>query len=581
VAFSLILTKDVLIWLAQLLKPYKLKVVCAVIALTVAAAAWLLLGQGIKLTVDEGLSAGNINRLDAAIGWVILFAVVGCLATYFRFYLMTWLGERISADIRIQVYHHLLTLTPGFFAETRTGEVISRFTNDTSVIQTVVGMSLSMALRSLVGFVGALILMTFTSAMLTLCVLVAVPFILVPLKLIAPKVRHYSRLSQDRIADMGSQIDETLHEIMVVQAFNAVSGEQQKFTQKVSSALQAAATRIHYRSMLIGVIMLVSMLSVIGIGWLGIRQVMSGEISAGQLSAFLFYAVLAGSSIATISEVLGDIQRGVGASERLLELLATTANNNSGQVVLPTLDSPPQISFEQVNFGYTEHATLFKDFSLQVQPGECVALVGPSGAGKSSLFQLLQHFYSIQGGAIKLNDSPVTELTLDSLRQQIALVPQEPVIFASTVIENIRYGRPTASEAEVVEAAKQAFADDFINELSDGYHTQLGERGVKLSGGQRQRIAIARAFLADRPVLLLDEATSALDAVSEHKVQQALKYLIKGRTTLVIAHRLATVQMCDRIVVMENGMVRGSGKHGELMKSDTLYKEYAELQLIP
>ena len=577
----MILTKDVLIWLAQLLKPYKLKVVCAVIALTVAAAAWLLLGQGIKLTVDEGLSAGNINRLDAAIGWVILFAVVGCLATYFRFYLMTWLGERISADIRIQVYHHLLTLTPGFFAETRTGEVISRFTNDTSVIQTVVGMSLSMALRSLVGFVGALILMTFTSPMLTLCVLVAVPFILVPLKLIAPKVRHYSRLSQDRIADMGSQIDETLHEIMVVQAFNAVSGEQQKFTQKVSSALQAAATRIHYRSMLIGVIMLVSMLSVIGIGWLGIRQVMSGEISAGQLSAFLFYAVLAGSSIATISEVLGDIQRGVGASERLLELLATTANNNSGQVVLPTLDSPPQISFEQVNFGYTEHATLFKDFSLQVQPGECVALVGPSGAGKSSLFQLLQHFYSIQGGAIKLNDSPVTELTLDSLRQQIALVPQEPVIFASTVIENIRYGRPSASEAEVIEAAKQAFADDFINELSDGYHTQLGERGVKLSGGQRQRIAIARAFLADRPVLLLDEATSALDAVSEHKVQQALKYLIKGRTTLVIAHRLATVQMCDRIVVMENGMVRGSGKHEELMKNDTLYKEYAELQLIP
>jgi len=577
----LILTKDVLIWLAQLLKPYKLKVVCAVIALTVAAAAWLLLGQGIKLTVDEGLSAGNINRLDAAIGWVILFAVVGCLATYFRFYLMTWLGERISADIRIQVYHHLLTLTPGFFAETRTGEVISRFTNDTSVIQTVVGMSLSMALRSLVGFVGALILMTFTSPMLTLCVLVAVPFILLPLKLIAPKVRHYSRLSQDRIADMGSQIDETLHEIMVVQAFNAVSGEQQKFTRKVSSALQAAATRIHYRSMLIGVIMLVSMLSVIGIGWLGIRQVMSGEISAGQLSAFLFYAVLAGSSIATISEVLGDIQRGVGASERLLELLATTANNNSGQVVLPTLDSPPQISFEQVNFGYTEHATLFKDFSLQVQPGECVALVGPSGAGKSSLFQLLQHFYSIQGGAIKLNDSPVTELTLDSLRQQIALVPQEPVIFASTVIENIRYGRPTASEAEVVEAAKQAFADDFINELSDGYHTQLGERGVKLSGGQRQRIAIARAFLADRPVLLLDEATSALDAVSEYKVQQALKYLIKGRTTLVIAHRLATVQMCDRIVVMDNGTVRGSGKHGELIKSDTLYKEYAELQLIP
>ena len=468
-ATPLILTKDVLKWLGQLLWPYKLKVACAVTALTIAAAAWLLLGQGIKLTVDEGLSAGNINRLDAAIGWVILFAVVGCLATYFRFYLMTWLGERISADIRIQVYHHLLTLTPGFFAETRTGEVISRFTNDTSVIQTVVGMSLSMALRSLVGFVGAIILMTFTSPMLTLCVLIAVPFILVPLKIIAPKVRHYSRQSQDRIADMGSQIDETLHEIMVVQAFNAVSSEQQKFSQKVSSALQAASRRIHYRSMLIGVIMLVSMLSVIGIGWLGIRQVMTDQISAGQLSAFLFYAVLAGSSIATISEVLGEIQRGVGASERLLELLATTANNNTGQLAIAPLDKPPLIAFEQVNFGYTEHARLFENFSLQVTPGECVALVGPSGAGKSSLFQLLQHFYPIQGGDIKLNDTPVTELTLDSLRQQIALVPQEPVIFASTVIENIRYGRPTANEAEVIEAAKQAFADDFINELSDGY----------------------------------------------------------------------------------------------------------------
>lgn len=577
----MILTKDVLKWLAQLLSPYKTKVFFAVTALTVAAAAWLLLGQGIKLTVDDGLTAGNINRLDAAIGWVILFAVVGCLATYFRFYLMTWLGERISADIRIQVYHHLLTLPPGFFAETRTGEVISRFTNDTSVIQTVVGMSLSMALRALVGFVGALILMTFTSPMLTLCVLIAVPFILVPLKIIAPKVRHYSRQSQDRIADMGSQIDETLHEIMVVQAFNAVQNEQQKFTRNVISVLSAASSRIHYRSMLIGIIMLVSMLSVIGIGWLGIRQVMTDQISAGQLSAFLFYAVLAGSSIATISEVLGEIQRGVGASERLLELLATTANNDSGQTILPSLDKPPLITFEQVNFGYTEHITLFENFSLQIVPGECVALVGPSGAGKSSLFQLLQHFYPIQGGEIKLNQYPVTDLTLESLRQQIALVPQEPVIFASTVIDNIRYGRTDANEAEVIEAAKQAFADDFINELSEGYHTQLGERGVKLSGGQRQRIAIARAFLADRPVLLLDEATSALDAVSEHKVQQALKHLIKGRTTLVIAHRLATVQMCDRIVVMENGAMRASGKHNELIKSDTLYKEYAELQLIP
>lgn len=577
----MISTKDVLSWLAQLLSPYKVKVICAITALAIAAAAWLLLGQGIKLTVDEGLSAGNIARLDSAIGWVILFAVAGCLATYFRFYLMTWLGERISADIRIQVYHHLLTLQPGFFAETRTGEVISRFTNDTGVIQTVVGMSLSMALRSLVGFVGALVLMTITSPVLTLCVLLAVPFILVPLKLIAPKVRHYSRQSQDRIADMGSQIDETLHEIMVVQAFNAVASEQRKFTARVTSALDAAATRIHYRSMLIGIIMLVSMLSVIGIGWLGIRQVMTGEISAGQLSAFLFYAVLAGSSIATISEVLGDIQRGVGASERLLELLATQPDNNSGNVTLARLSAPPRITFEHMQFGYSASSLLFNQFNLSIEPGECVALVGPSGAGKSTLFQLLQHFYPVQDGNIKLDEYPIAQLRLESLRQQMALVPQEPVIFASTVLDNIRYGRPDATEEDVIAAARQAFADDFINELSDGYHTQLGERGVKLSGGQRQRIAIARAILADRPVLLLDEATSALDAVSEHKVQQALRYLIKGRTTLVIAHRLATVQMCDRIVVLEKGSVRASGTHQQLMKSDTLYKEYAELQLIP
>ncbi|NVK55902.1 MAG: ATP-binding cassette domain-containing protein [Alteromonadaceae bacterium] len=577
----MISTKDVLYWLANLLKSYAWQAGAALLALIIAASAWLLLGQGIKLTVDEGLNAGNIARLDAAIGWVIAFAVLGCLATYFRFYLMTWLGERVSADIRIQVYHHLLTLPPGFFAETRTGEVISRFTNDTSVIQTVVGMSLSMALRSVVGFVGALVLMLFTSPLLTMCVLLAVPFILVPLKIIAPKVRHYSRQSQDRIADMGSQIDETLHEIMIVQAFNAVTTEQQKFRDKVLAALQAASHRIHYRSMLIGVIMLVSMLSVIGIGWLGIRQVMTDDITAGQLSAFLFYAVLAGSSIATISEVLGEIQRGVGASERLLELLATQPNNTSGTEHLPVFSAPPGICFDDVTFNYVQNSTLFDHFKLQIKPGECVALVGPSGAGKSSLFQLLQHFYPIKEGKICIGEHDISHLTLDSLRQQIALVPQDPVIFAATVLDNIRYGRPSATEAEVIDAAQQAFADDFINELSEGYHTQLGERGVKLSGGQRQRIAIARAILADRPVLLLDEATSALDAVSEHKVQIALKHLMKGRTTLIIAHRLATVQMCDRIVVMAKGQVRATGKHTELLKIDTLYKEYAELQLLP
>lgn len=576
----MITTKDVLSWLLGLLAPYKKHVALALLALFIAASAWLLLGQGIKLTVDEGMNADQLNELNAAIGWVLAFTVLGCLATYFRFYLMTWLGERISADIRINVYNHLLSLPPGFFAETRTGEVISRFTNDTAVIQTVVGMSLSMAIRSVIGFVGALILMAITSPLLTLCVLGAVPLILVPLRLIAPKVRTYSRLSQDRIADIGAQVDETLHEIMVVQAFTAEQAERNKFTNTVHSALDAASIRIHFRSMLIGIIMLVSMLSIIGIGWLGIRQVLTGEISAGQLSAFLFYAVFAGSSIATISEVLGEIQRGVGASERLLELLGTKPENAGGNVHAEICHAPPAIQFNQVAFSYSPAVPLFNELTLTIQPGECVALVGPSGAGKSTLFQLLLRFYQISGGSITINQHNINNLSLQNLREHIALVPQEPVIFAATVADNIRYGRPGASDEEVTIAAQQAFADEFIQQLSHGYATELGERGVKLSGGQRQRIAIARAILANRPILLLDEATSALDAVSEHKVQQALSNLIKGRTTLVIAHRLATVQMTNRILVMENGAIRNAGTHAELMKNDTLYREYAELQLM-
>lgn len=576
----MISTTEVLQWLAKLLRPYSKQAAFAIIALFLATSTWLLLGQGIKLAVDNGISSGSIAQLDNAIGWVALLASLGCLATYFRFYLMTWLGERISADIRIQVYQHLLELPPSFFAETRTGEVISRFTNDVTVIQNVIGSSLSMTLRSVIGTIGALTLMLLTNPILTLCVLVAIPFILVPLKIVAPKVRKYSKLSQDSIADLGSQIDETFHEIMVVQAFNAVGSEQQKFSQKVLTSLKAAEQRIHYRSLLIGVIMLVSMLSVISVSWLGVRQVMQSDITAGELTAFLFYAVLAGSSLATISEVFGDIQRAVGASQRLLEMLATKANNNAGTLDIPALTSPPHISFAKVKFQYSDKEALFENLNFTIDAGECVALVGPSGAGKSTVFQLLQHFYVIQSGQIAINNHNVNSLTLNSLRQQIAIVPQDPVIFASSVADNIRYGRPEASLQEIEHAAKQAFAHDFIAELTDGYATQLGERGVKLSGGQRQRIAIARAFLADRPILLLDEATSSLDAVSEFKVQQALQYLLKGRTTLVIAHRLATVQICDRILVMDKGHVRSTGTHEELLKSDQLYKEYAELQLL-
>lgn len=567
-------------WLGRLLKPYRFRVFGAIISLFVAAGAWLALGQGVKLAVDKGLVADDMSALNQAALLVLMISIVGCIATYCRFYLMTWLGERISADIRQRVYRHLLTLPPSFFATTRTGEVISRFTNDTTVLQTVVGMSLSMAIRSAITFTGAILLMGYSSPVLTLCVMIAVPLILIPLRILAPKVRKFARQSQDRVADLGSQIDETLHEIMLVQAFNAQNRETDNFDTKVNRAMDAAKQRIHYRSLLIMIIMLVSMGAIIVIAWMGARQVYQGDITTGELSAFLFYAVMAGGSIATISEVIGDVQRGVGASERLLELLNTTPTLKPGSETMPAMLSTPAITFDNVNFAYPESPSLFTDLSFSVSPGSCVALVGASGAGKSTLFQLLMRFYDIDSGKITIGNNDISALTLESLRSLIALVPQEPVIFATSVTENIRYGAPNATQEQVVNAAQAAFADEFINELPQQYNTQLGERGVRLSGGQRQRIAIARAILADRPILLLDEATSALDAVSEHMVQKALNHLMQGRTSLVIAHRLATVRHADTIINMHKGCVVATGTHDELMKHDALYREYAELQLL-
>jgi ATP-binding cassette subfamily B protein len=573
-------TGTVLRWLASLLKAYRKKVAGAVVALLVAASTWLLLGQGIRMAVDRGLIAADMSMFNQAAFIVIILCIIGSVATYARFYLMTWLGERISADIRQQVYRHLLSLPPSFFAEVRTGEVISRFTSDTTVIQSVIGMSLSMAIRSALTLTGALILMTISSPVLTLCVLLTVPLILIPLRVLAPKIRHYAKQSQDRIADLGAQIDETLHEIMLVQAFNAENRETSAFNNKVDVAMLAANKRIHYRSLLIMLIMVVSMVAIVGIAWLGARQVYNQDITAGELSAFLFYAVMAGGSIATISEVIGDIQRGVGASERLLELLQTKSELTATGEQLPTIARPPTIKFAQLTFTYDNKRDLFTDLTLTIKAGQCVALVGPSGAGKSTLFQLLMRFYNLKQGNIYIDDHNIADISLQALREQIAIVPQEPVIFASSVLDNIRYAVPDAPEDAVIAAAKAAFADDFINALPDQYQTQLGERGVRLSGGQRQRIAIARAILADRPILLLDEATSALDAVSERAVQDALNYLIQGRTTIVIAHRLATVRHADTIVVMDDGHIRATGSHEELMKNDALYREYAELQLL-
>ncbi|AXR05927.1 ATP-binding cassette domain-containing protein [Salinimonas sediminis] len=573
-------TRQVLRWLAGHLRPYRWRVAGAVVALFVASGAWLALGQGVKYAIDKGFMGDHPGILNQAAVAVLIICILASLATYCRFYLMTWLGERISADIRMQLYGHLLHLSPSFFSKVRTGEVISRFTSDTAILQTVVGMSLSMALRSTVTFTGALILMATTSPLLTLCVLLAVPAVLVPIRILAPQVRKYARLSQDKIADLGAHIDQSLHEIATVQAFNAQSSEARHFDQRVADAFAVARQRIHYRSLLIGLIMVLSLTAILLIAWIGARQVFSGSVTPGELSAFLFYAIMAGGSVATISEVIGEVQRGVGASERLLELLASPVDIADGKQELASLNQAPALHINNIHFAYPDSAPLFENFSLSVEAGETVALVGASGAGKTTLFQLLLRFYDTQQGNICLADQPIASLKLSALRSQIAIVTQESVVFATTVMENIRYGKAEATDEQVIEAARNAFAHEFIEQLESGYATQLGERGIRLSGGQRQRIAIARAILADRPVLLLDEATSALDARSEKMVQQALSSLMQGRTTIVIAHRLATVQHADRIIVLDKGKIVAQGRHEELMKSDTLYREYAELQLL-
>ena len=594
-------TKQVLQWIGFHLLHYKARVTGAVIALFTAAIAWLLLGQGIKYAIDSGFIENAADTLNKATVLVLGITLLACLATYARFYLMTWLGERVSADIRNQVYAHLLSLPPSFFAELRTGEVISRFTSDTTIIQTVVGMSLSMTLRSVVTFVGALALMTLSSPLLTFCVIVAVPAVLVPIKVLAPQVRRYAKESQDKVADLGARIDESLHEIMTVQAYTAENAERMHFSRKVELAMDVAKKRIHYRSLLIGCIMCISMTAIIFIAWVGARQVLDGTMTVGELSAFLFYAVMAGGSVATISEVIGEVQRGVGASERLYELLNTepaiksafagvklgskpsspfNSESKDANYNAPISKAAPQIQIENVSFAYPNSKPLFNNLTIDIKAGERLALVGASGSGKTTLFQLLMRFYDPSAGKILFNDVPINKMPVDILRQHIAVVTQEPVVFADSVLENIRYGSPGASDEAVINAAKQAFAHEFIDNLDERYQTQLGERGVKLSGGQKQRIAIARAILADRPILLLDEATSALDAMSERMVQQAIDRLMVGKTSIVIAHRLATVQHADRIIVMDKGNVVGSGDHASLMKSDTLYREYAELQLL-
>ncbi len=576
-------TFSVVAWIMAFLKPYRSRVAGAVFFLFLGSLSWLALGQAVKLVVDEGFLSGDAAELNRLVLLILGITLVSGFATFFRFYLMSWLGERVSADIRMAVYQHLLRLSPSFYAKARTGEVISRFTADTTLLQTVVGSSLSMALRSAVSVMGGLVMMAITSIKLTGFVLLAVPVVLVPIFLLGRKVRMLARVSQDKVADLGAHVDETLHEIRTVQSYNHEDADARHFNHRVESVMGAAKQRIRYRAALMGSVVFLSIVAIVLVTWVGALNVLEGSLTAGELSAFMFYALLVAGGVATIGEVIGDIQRAAGATERLIELSAMELDIK--EPAQP--ESLPQhvlgnVSFDNVSFCYPgdENLPVFKGLSFTVKAGERIALVGPSGAGKSTVFALLQRFFDVQAGQIVIDGVPVSRLPLESLRKQFALVPQESVIFATTVLENVRYGAPDASEDAVIAACKAARAHEFIMEFPDGYFTELGERGVRLSGGQKQRISIARAILADRPILLLDEATSALDAVSEHKVKLALDALMSHKTSIVIAHRLATVVNADRILVLDKGKIVATGTHDELMASSSLYREFAALQLV-
>lgn len=562
--------------------PYRKAVAGAIVALVITAGITLGLGQGLRILVDQGLATGSPASLARAVGLFFVLVLGLAAGSFARFYLVSWIGERVVADIRKRVFNHLIDLNPGFFESNRALEIQSRFTADTTVLQSVIGSTVSIALRNALMLIGGLLLLFITNAKLASVIVLGFPLVIVPIVIFGRRVRQLSRLSQDRVADVGSYVGENLTQIKTLQAFNHQPHDRQHFSEVSENAFDIAHARIRQRAWLTTMAITLVMGAVGVVIWIGGLDVIYGRITPGELAAFVFYSLLVGVAAGAISEVIGELQRAAGSAARLFELLQTKSEFQR------SLDLPEQfprpvkgeIRLEHLTFSYPGRSAqpALQDVCLEVRAGETLAIVGPSGAGKSTLFDLLLHLYQPSGGCVRIDGTDTRDVSLQALRSCFALVPQNPALFYGTVADNIRYARPQATQAEVEEAANISYAHEFIVALPDGYQTRLGDGGLGLSGGQKQRLAIARALLADAPILLLDEATSALDAHSENLVQQAIPALTAGRTTLVIAHRLATVRDADRIAVFDQGRLLAVGNHQQLMQENNLYQRLAELQ---